>query len=437
MPHVTVPVSWGDRWGQARADADSRQVRVHVWGGSVTQGNPGNSDPRSTSWPALVFDELQSRYGDGGTGYLHLGYADTTTGTWTGEMGMASVGSRATAAASARWENLAGTRIRLWHRNTGVTGSFRWRVDEGSWRTVSPPTGFGLEPGVDWFDNTFTGLADTAHTVDVEWVSGTVVVYGIEADRAAGIVPARCATGGRAAAQFGLNRITRFDIGITDTSTTVTSTAPGVFTSAMVGKYLSSTDSGLPPDAEITAVTDAETATISAAATATGTVTADLSHHPLSWADYPRQTVQPLATHGLGMPDLLLCAWGVNDMAYTGNADSGTVNTEAFRAGASNLLKAYYSTTSQSPDYTPDLVVVGEHLADFGDPFGSGPQIAAAARDLAVGLGGAHVDFWGLGRRSHQYASDRGWMADTVHVNDTGAAAMADQVLTLITSEVV
>lgn len=440
-PHVTRSAAWGQRWFAARDEADTRQVRVHVWGGSITEGNPGNSDPLTTSWPGLVFAELQSKYGDGGSGYLN-GYWTSSTGTWAMINGMASRGHQASAAASLRWEGLAGTRIRLWHRNRSGDGSFRWRIDEGSWRTVNPPTGFGAEPGVDWFNDDFTTLADTPHTVDVEWLSGEIVIYGVMCDRETGIVPCRCAAGGRAAGQFGLGRLARFPIGITDTSTTITSPAPGVFNSSMEDKYLSSVDAGLPADAQITAVTDSETATINNPATATDTITTDLAVNPLSYADFPRQSVFPFLTHGLGLPDLLLCAWGVNDIAYTGGADTGTVSTNLFREGASNLLRAYYGDHNTQQDYSPDLVVIGEHLATWGgpilpsgDPFQSGAQIAAAVKELAIGLGGAHVNSWGIGQHSAKYVADQEWMADVIHPNDLGSQVMmADPVIALLTS---
>lgn len=430
------------RWFTARDEADTRRVLMHFWGGSNTHGAPGNDpDPLNDSWPGRVIANVQPLYGDGGSGYLN-GYTNSTTGTWTIINGMASVGYRADAAASMRWENLRGRRIRLWHRNRPGDGSFRWRIDEGAWRTVNPPTGFGAEPGVDWFADDFTTLADVPHTVDVEWVSGEVVIYGLMADRATGIVPCRCAIGGRAVSQFGLGRLARFNIGITDTSTTITSTAPGVFTSAMEGRYLISgvdleaaTIAGLPLDARIDTVTDAETAIIDNPATATDTITVDLCINPMSYSDFPRQTVLPGLTFGLGLADVVLAGWGLNDMAAMGGAEFDEVNTDRFREGASSLLKAYYSSNDVGGQtYTPTLVVIGEHLGTlFGDPLRSGPQIVAAAKQFAIGFGGAYIDFWERYDRSFQRASDEGVMADVIHVNNDGAQTWADLVLDVLT----
>ncbi|OZI56733.1 SGNH/GDSL hydrolase family protein [Bordetella genomosp. 4] len=53
------------------------------------------------------------------------------------------------------------------------TGSFRWRVDGGAWTTVTPnPAGAAVQ-------STVIALATgSAHTVQMEWVSGTVALFG-------------------------------------------------------------------------------------------------------------------------------------------------------------------------------------------------------------------------------------------------------------------
>lgn len=430
-PHVSVAAGFGEHWREVRELAGSSIRRVHWWGGSLVNGVPGPSDPLTTSMAGLVETGLRDLYGDGGSGYQVWTFA-TRTGTWAPEIGFASTGGRATAAATMTFTGQRGTTIRLVHRNTNIAGSFRWRVDGGSWMTVTPPVPPGPEPGV----ATVTGLPDVPHTVEVEWLSGAVVIHGVEAHRDTGIVTARCAIGGRALAEYGRNALTRFDVGITDTSATITSPPPGVFTSAMVDHYLHAVaGSGLPFDAQIIDVTDPETATIHAPATATGLRTVDLTVYPPSSFEIPVQTVGPAFSEGLEMADLLIINAGVNDMANTASAAAGTPSSDLFREGISNLLRGYLREhVGHVWDFTPDVLIVGEHLGNFSDPLNFGPEIIAEARDLALGLGGALINLWTLGRRKWQYWDDLGYFHDTVHLNDLGCQFAADQILDLLTS---
>jgi hypothetical protein len=431
QPNVTLPAAWGDRWLAARDEADTRQVKVHIYGGSNTDGTPGASDPLTTSWAGIVEAGLRAAYGDGGSGYWTYARFATRTGTWTNEVGFGSVGHRTSSAgATLGFTGVRGTTIRIYHRNTNVTGTFSYSIDGGAAVNVTPPTGFGVEPGV----VEVTGLSDGAHTVDITQVSGTIVIHGIEGVRSTGIVTARCAIGGRAFAEYNKIVRRRYSIGITNTSATITSTSPGMFNPAMVGKYLSSTSAGLPFNAQVTAVASATSATISANATATATIVVDESELPPFNALVPAHNVAPTFGTGLGMPDLLVCAAGVNDMSFTANAALGVVDLTQFRGGLSNLLKGYYRQHAAPSTFTPDLLVVGEHLANFGDPYGAGPAVISEAAGIAVGMGGAFVDLWGIGRRSYQFWSDLGYWVDTVHLSDAGHAAVADVVLDLLTA---
>lgn len=92
----------------------------------------------------------------------------------------------ATAAASI---NFTGTfdSLTIHYRQVAGGGSFRYRVDAGSWTTVDTngATAYGT--------STISGLADASHAVNVEWVSGTVVVFGAYmTSGSTGIVVNRC-----------------------------------------------------------------------------------------------------------------------------------------------------------------------------------------------------------------------------------------------------
>lgn len=435
-PHVSRSAAWGQRWFAARDEADIRQVNVHMWGGSVTDGSPGPTDPLTTSYAGRVEAALRAAYGDGGSGYTRR--HTSSTGTWTDSPGFASNQATATAAASRQWTGLRGTEVKIYHRNVNITGTFRYQVDGGGFTNVTPPTGFGQEPGV----ITVGSLPDVPHTVDIEWVSGTIAIHGVRATYPTGIVTHRCAIGGRAYAQYGRMVLDQFSIGITNGSPTITCTAPGFFNSKMVNKYLVSESAGLPPDARITAVGSATSATIHANATATATITVQLTSNRPSDRQIGNITVNANAfSEGLGMPDLLIVTCALNDTIFTGSQGATGPNTpsaDIFRDGLSSLLRAYYGHHAQAYDFSPDLLIVIEHLGNsFQDAgaFGAGAHIVAQAHDVGIALGGAVVNNWTAGRRSFTYWDDLGYWADAFfHPSDAGAQAMADPVIALLIS---
>ena len=139
IPHVTVPAAWGDHWRQARDEADSRVVRVQVWGDSISVG-AGATNPLTQGWLELLSDALHDEYGDGGTGYRPWSQA-ATTGTWTSGIGFGGGLGTIAATGTLTFTGLRGTSIRIWHQDLATTGSFRYRVDGGSYTTVTTPAG--------------------------------------------------------------------------------------------------------------------------------------------------------------------------------------------------------------------------------------------------------------------------------------------------------
>jgi hypothetical protein len=423
QPYVDLATAFGQRWHTARLEADARQVRVHFWGGSITNGVPGPSSSETTSWRALVSEALRAAYGDGGTGFQNVSIATASTGAWAVTAGMGGSEHRAVAAASKQWTGLRGTTVRIFARNT-LTGSWRYRVDGGSFTTVTPPTGFGVEPST----TVITGLADVPHTVDVEWVSGIVALHGVEATYPTGIVCCNCALGGRAMTTYSKWVERQMRVGITNGSGTITSASPGEFTAGMVGKYLSSTAAGLPVtgDHQITAVASATSATVSPVAGATNTsLLVDLHNNPGSNHVIPDRTTTPVFGEALGRADLVIVGVGVNDMATEG------ATPQSMAVGLSNLLKGYMEGNAGL--FSPDVVIVGEHQGAFTDFLGSGPAMAAQAAAIAAALGGAYIDVWGIGRRSWEFWDDLGNFADIVHPTDAGSVAYAEPVIDLLT----
>jgi hypothetical protein len=403
------------------AEAATRRVFVQAWGGSVTQGDPGASDPLTTAWPWILAAALRDRYGNGGSGYWNVGYA-ARTGSWViqGWPGFGAGEWRATAAATITWADVVGTTVRIYHRNVGVTGSFRWRIDGGSFTVVTPPTGFGLEPGT----VEVTGLADGPHTVEVEWVSGTVGINGVEGRRATGVIMQVCAVGGRGFTDYDRKAVRRAAIGITNASQTITSTAPGHFTSSDVGRFLHTFagGAGIPTDASITAVASATSATISAPATATGTRTVDFCIGRPSDEGWPSITRGNVFAPGLldtGTPgaDLMICEFGIND--------GGGGDTTLDRAGR-GIDKVLGSAAGPR-----EVVVMGGHHGLFSDQ--SGPYIMRGlGQAVAAACSGAYVDIWGRGRRSFTFWNDAGHFFDPVHPSDSGHAIMAEALIDLL-----
>jgi hypothetical protein len=405
-PFITIPSGYGLRQMRARAEVGSRLVQASIWGDSISAQGQGSTNPRDTSYAGLLEGWFHTHWGDGGSGYLSHEYA-VKTGTWTGEMGFAGGGARATATATLQWTNIYGTSIRIFHRNANVTGSFRWRVDGGSWTTVTPPTAFGQEPG----DINATGLADIAHTVDIEWLSGTVVIHGLQATRTRGVVVNRLGQSGRAASHYAATVLEHIPaVTTTNGNTAITTASGGSFRPYMAGKYLSGT--GIPADTTIASVTSATAATLSANANASGTNAMDLTLNAPSWSGVPGTTNEPFLANGLGRPDICIIPLGANDPA------SADYSGATYRDGASKIVSQYLSSNTQT--YAPDTIFLIPHFANWFDTRSIKADIAAAVADMAEGVGAALVDVWGAAGRSFKKWNDAGFFADTVHPTDRG-----------------
>lgn len=399
------------------AEASARKVYVQVWGGSVTAGVPGATDPRTTSWVGLLRTALCTRYGDGGTGYLPHWFG-TKTGTWVDVVGVAATETVISGAGNIIWTNMVGTRIRIYFRNN-LTGSFRYRIDGGSWTTITPPTGFGVNPG----RVEVTGLSDTAHTVEVDRVSGTVGINGVEAARATGIVMQRCCIGGRGFSDYDAGAYRTGPISTTNASTTITCAAPGHFTSADLNKFIRHDAGGvLQSDTQITAIASATSATVNKAPTATATPTVEFCAQEPSRENHPLETRSNSFGTGLTSenpqfaPDLLICGFGINDVAGP--------SLEAAQKGMDRVLFG-------GGDGVREVVIVSEHHGAFQDSKGMALPLRAYGAAVAEAFGGAFVDFWGKGKHSFTWANTQvpSWFHDAVHPSDTGHARLADDLL--------
>jgi lysophospholipase L1-like esterase len=425
LAHITRPAAWGqNRWFTARDEAGARQVKVHLWGDSIYQG-VGATSPRTEGCAELIGAELRDRYGDGGTGWLPSALG-TTTGTWTSGMGMGGCQSRATATATMKFTDLRGSAIRIFHRNAGKTSSdqFRWRVNGGDYTTVTLPTAFSQDPGAVDIDPG----GDGPHTLDIEWVAGTVDIFGVEATFPAGIVTYRFAQSGRAASDYtaGIERkITR--VSASGTTTTLTCSSPGSFTDDLTGKHVHG-PTQIGAGVTVSSVSSATQLTISAATSGSfSSQTVTFSTGGTAGVLGANMCADPFLAAAVGRPDLVIVQLGANDPAGANNS------ADTFRAGISKILRLY--SQGDALDYTPDFVLVLEHIGNWFDIESEYAAMAAVLADLAGGSGAALVDIWGMGHRSWKYWSDLGWFADAIHPTTAGHQQYAAPVIALLTGD--
>lgn len=403
---VRVPTNWGDRWRKAKAEAGSRIIRVHAWGDSITVGDDASGGQTanthaqkalwlSDSYLGLFIARAQTKFGNAGSGFHPVGLA-VTTGTWTAGYGYGGCDSRASAAASMEWQNVRGTTVLIFHKNTSITGSFRYQIDGGGFTTVTPPTGFGVDPGV----VTVGSLSDTTHTVRVEWVSGNVGISGVEGQRGTtGLRVSRCAQHGQAGSDYSYQEYKRVVATITNGAATFTIAGTGGFTQYDLGKYVVDTSGGpqLPGDVTISAISSATSATLSANATGTGTRDFMFGNQPPSRTGIANLTIAPAFSVGQGDPDLVIIALGVNDPTNFSRDE------RTFRDGIGSIINPYRERGA-TVDYVPDFLFVVHHMGTWFDVYRRWPNIAKSIYDMADGVKGAVVDYWEMGHRSWLYA---------------------------------
>lgn len=195
---VTIPDGWGQH-SRARIDADE-QLRVVVLGESIARGQFATTlDNGSTGgWVAQMRDYLQTTYGDGGGGFMHIfdTYA-THSNNYSSEVG--TIGANwdlddfwaYATGPEGRWVstltlNAECTGYKV--RGTSVSvvvlgGDVEVRIDAGSWQSTS-----GIAGSIATY--TWSSLSDTTHTVDVRCkVADTkVYVWGFIGSKSGGVI---------------------------------------------------------------------------------------------------------------------------------------------------------------------------------------------------------------------------------------------------------
>lgn len=268
-PGVHIPADWGQFWRPKRDASGSSASRVMFVGDSVTQGYYC-SNFKTASWPGLIRQQLQTAYGDGGSGFFGTsrtravlaanataaaaweanGSLATTTGAWTSNIlfGPGITHLRATAAASATFK-VTGSNIRLWYITGGAPrAAWQYSIDGGA--PVDVPAAVTATAIA---QINLSGLTPTEHTVVVSWngAAGDVLDFiGVAGENATGVIVDNMARSGTNSTQWGNNSqltlqwnggvgnpadLVVFSIGINDAA--LNSTTPDVYVAGLA-RYL-------------------------------------------------------------------------------------------------------------------------------------------------------------------------------------------------------
>ena len=199
------PTGGSSRLTKLQTAIDAGYSKIGCFGDSWMEG--GSTGMTNGPLPNGIRTLAQTEYGDAGIGFLKFQRVITdpdprvtlyaTTGTWstnntyTGH-GPDLVEVTATAAATIDF-TATFDRIEIHYRQYTTGGSFQFRVDGGSWQVVNTA---GAEA---YGKSAITGLSNVSHTVEIDYVSGTVVLFGAEmTSGATGCLVYRIGTSGMA-----------------------------------------------------------------------------------------------------------------------------------------------------------------------------------------------------------------------------------------------
>jgi lysophospholipase L1-like esterase len=378
-----VPPEWGRFWRTKRdaAKAGTGRAVVAAVGSSATAGLYC-SNLITTSFVGRILTNLQSTYGDGGSGFFsstrsltYMG-ASTTANAWNGLAGNL-------AATTGNW--VAGNAYGpgsgyLYASTPGNTMGFTVR---GTQIRVYTVAGFGRSA---W---TYSVDGAAAVTVNDAGTSGTVI------------------------------QVTTID-GLTAGSHTITLTHAGASGAAF----------------SVAGVTGEN---------ANGVVVNNFGLSGSSSGRYTDFSADSGAGRWSGGPDypadLVIYAAGANDANSGMSADSWAANLRQFLSGVRDS-----STVGGVPvSGSTDVLILMQHIGRFDTANLKWQDYVARAQPIAEAYGAALVNLWTLGRNSWNYWSNLGYWGtslnpggvsgpDTIHMSDAGHQATADAVLPVLTS---
>ncbi|MFD5308321.1 glycosyl hydrolase family 28-related protein [Streptomyces ardesiacus] len=230
---IYVPPGWGEFWKAKRdAAAAGGKARLIVVGGSASQGFYA-SNLHTGGWVGNVRTALQTKYGDGGSGFFSSsrsavklnspsdaaavaawtanGSVATTTGTWT--LGGSLYGPGVTylytdTTGSSMTYRVKGTSVKIYTVSGGGSrAAYTYKIDGGAAVTV-PDSGISAS---NIQVKEVTGLTNAEHTVTITWAGTTsgagqnLSVCGVSGENASGIVVDNNAKAGASSSTYASN----------------------------------------------------------------------------------------------------------------------------------------------------------------------------------------------------------------------------------------
>jgi lysophospholipase L1-like esterase len=376
-----VPPSWGQFWKPKRNGAGSALATVAAVGSSSTQGLY-SSNLLTAPFVSQIMTQLQTQYGNGGSGYFNTARSVLFFG--------------------------AGTVVNAWN---AISGNFAQY--SGSW-------GIGTQdgPGANFLysstnGNTITFNAIRGTTIRVYTKSGAGRVnwtYSVDGGAAVSVNDS-----GTAGSTVQVTTIT----GLSTSNHSITLTHNGT-----TGNYFS-----------VYGVTGEN---------ATGIVVNNYGLSGAGSSTFTDFTNNYGAGRWSGGPDykadLVIYALGANDANGGLAGDSWAMNLEQYLQGVKNGS----SVGGTGATGNTDVLIVMQHIGNY-DTYYKWQDYCSRARGIAEAYGAALVNVWPQGRNSWNYwnnlnywgnASTAGGVSgtDSIHMSDAGHTAVANAIMPILTA---
>jgi lysophospholipase L1-like esterase len=211
-PFVYIPEGWGMGWARARVEASERLAIMGIVADSIGKGS-GADDQWGLSWPGLCRSEFQSRWGNGGSGFVTVDLANggnvVPTGAWDtfpslgngSRGGPGGVSYRPTTAGNGATLTFPvdGSKVEVLMKTHPTYGRMDVQVDGGAVQQVLVNTALSVKR----FD---TGVTTPGpHSVKVTAAVGMSEVWGVSGRNTTGLVIDNYSGGGLSIAGTNFN----------------------------------------------------------------------------------------------------------------------------------------------------------------------------------------------------------------------------------------
>ncbi|SDP08681.1 hypothetical protein SAMN04515671_2906 [Nakamurella panacisegetis] len=431
-----VPSDWGAKYRAKLAGGGL--TRVAVVGDSVAAGYY-TSNPRARSWPARVAAALQSKFGDGGSGfngssaslafassaasipagavtaYTAAGYYWAATGAWSQYStpygpGACVISTQAVGAKQVI-SGLRGTALTIYTLSGGFA-PWSYQINGGAAVPIADGATFAIQA-------TQVAAPTGTYSLTINYAgtgANSLYLIGIEARNAAGVVVDNFSKYGALSAGFA------------DTSA--------------LGAAAWSGGPSNPADLLVYALAANDSqSTTATGITLTAAVAAGVNVLPVSAYVAPGQYL--IGTELVYV--FASTAASASLSAYTTAAHgtgSALVVPSVSAEGWLHNLSAFLSNARSVADGGPDLLVVMPHIGNYDSAFGNYSAMVAKALGVCHAYGAALVDMWAIGRNSWPYWNALAYWGngatpgtaggDVIHLSDAGADAYASAVSAVV-----